>query len=62
MNINSNKLYMEQVINESGIKGSACSKNDCMTCENLTNCYRDASIKENESDTDYGGYETETHY
>lgn len=38
MTDHTNNLYMEQVINESGIK------------ENIT------------MDTNYGGYETETHY
>ena len=57
-----NNLYKEQVINESGIKGSACSKNDCTTCDNLMSCYMDAAQNEKITDVDYGGYETEIHY
>lgn len=63
MEDHTNNLYMEQVINESGIKGNVCSKFDCTICDNLIGCYMDASIKENITvDTNYGGYETETHY
>lgn len=59
----SNNLYMEQVINESGIKGYACSKSDCTVCNSLINCYMEASKEEdNNRDLNYGGYETETHY
>ena len=59
----SEKLYMEQVVNESEIKSSACSKENCVTCDNLVGCYMDASRKENDKEeVDYGGYETEMHY
>lgn len=56
-------LYMEQVINESGIKCNACSKSDCIICDNLVGCYMDV-LKNNNSNEEinYGGYETETHY
>ncbi len=58
-----NNLYMEQVINESDIKGNTCSKSDCTICDNIVSCYLDASKKDiiNE-EVDYGGYETEVHY
>lgn len=63
MDCHSNNLYMEQVINESGIKGSACIKNDCSICESLTSCYMDAvTSNENIIDVNYGGYDTEIHY
>ncbi len=59
----SNDLYMEQVINESGIKGNTCSKKDCTLCKYLIACYNDASKEESIiKDVNYGGYETETHY
>lgn len=57
-----NNLYMEQVINESDVKGFTCSKSDCTICDNLVSCYMDASRKDNNEDVNYGGYETETHY
>lgn len=58
-----NNLYMEQVINESGIKGNVCTKNDCTICDNIIACYIDTSKKEDgNKDVNYGGYETEMHY
>lgn len=37
--------------------------NDCTICDNLVGCYLDASKEENNnSDSNYGRYETETHY
>lgn len=57
-----NNLYMEQIINESGIKGIVCSKCECAFCDNIHNCYMDASKVEDVVDINYGGYETEIHY
>ena len=57
-----NKLYMEQIINESGIKSNVCSKYDCSICNNLVKCYMDVSKQNDDKDLNYGGYETETHY
>lgn len=55
--------YMEQIINESDIKGNACSKSDCTICDNLVSCYMNALQHEDSNkDITYGGYETETHY
>lgn len=60
--MNDNSMYMEQIINESGIKGTACSKIECASCDNILNCYMDASKVEDDADINYGGYETEIHY
>lgn len=57
-----NTLYMEQVIEESDIKGNVCFHNNCVTCDNLINCYSEASKIEDNIDVNYGGYDTETHY
>lgn len=58
-----NNLYMAQVINESGIKGNACSKSDCAICNNLISCYMDTLNRDNtHEEVNYGGYETEIHY
>ncbi len=58
-----NNLYMEQIISESEIKGTVCSRFDCIDCDNLVACYIDASKQENSNeDLNYGGYETETHF
>lgn len=63
MSNHTNNLYMEQIINESGIKGIVCSKSDCTVCNNIISCYMDASKREdNIVDVNYGGYDTETHY
>lgn len=63
MSNHTNNLYMEQIINESGIKGSVCSKNDCTICNSIVTCYMDVSKREdNIVDVNYGGYETEIHY
>lgn len=57
------RLYMGQIIDESGIKGNACSKSDCSICDNLINCFEDASNHtDNNIDTNYGGYDTEIHF
>ncbi len=54
---------MEQIIEESGIKGSSCSKEDCSLCDNIQKCYQELiSVSDKNEEIDYGGYETETHY